>query len=58
MKYFLEKATNEIYAYSLDGSQDGYIKAGLTAITDKEYSDAMIAIQNLSMCFSPLRHHF
>jgi len=46
MKYFLEKSTNEIYAYSLDGSQDDYIKEGLTAITDKEYADAMLEIQN------------
>jgi len=36
MKHFIDKNTNEIFAYEADGSQDDYIKQGLVAITDSD----------------------
>lgn len=36
MKHYKDPATNEVYAYEADGSQDAYIKEGLVAITDAE----------------------
>ena len=36
MKHYINKQTNEIYAYAADGSQDAYIKAGLVPISDAE----------------------
>lgn len=33
MKYFLEPATSDVYGYEDDGSQDGYIKPDMVAIT-------------------------
>jgi len=36
MKYYVDNATNEIYAYKADGSQDDFIKDGLTLVTDAE----------------------
>jgi hypothetical protein len=35
MKYFKD-GNNEVYGYSADGSQDAFIKTGLTAITNEE----------------------
>ena len=35
MKYFIDK-DNNVYAYEADGSQDSYIKEGLTAISHEE----------------------
>ena len=36
MKHYINKQTNEIYAYAADGSQDAYIKAELIPISDAE----------------------
>ena len=36
MKHYLNKETNEVYAYAADGSQDAYIKPGLAPISDAE----------------------
>jgi len=36
MKHYLNKQTNEVYAYAADGSQDAYIKTGLVPISDEE----------------------
>jgi len=36
MKHYKDPVTNEVYAYSADGSQDAYIKAGLVPISDAE----------------------
>ena len=36
MKHYINKQTNEIYAYASDGSQDAYIKPELIAISDAE----------------------
>lgn len=33
MKYFLQPATSDVYGYEDDGSQDGYIKPDMVAIT-------------------------
>lgn len=40
MKHFKDPATNEVYAYEADGSQDDFIREGLVAITDAE-ADAL-----------------
>jgi hypothetical protein len=42
MKYFKD-ANNQITAYESDGSQDNFILAGLTAITQAE-ADEVVAI--------------
>jgi tRNA A37 threonylcarbamoyltransferase TsaD len=39
MKYYKD-AENNVYAYESDGSQDAYIKPGLTSITEEE-ADAL-----------------
>jgi hypothetical protein len=36
MKHFVDPNTNELYAYESDGSQDEFIKQGLTPVTDSE----------------------
>lgn len=36
MKHFIDPATQEIFAYAADGSEDGFIKPGLTPISDEE----------------------
>lgn len=36
MTYYVEQLSNKIFWYADDGSQDAYIKAGLTKITDEE----------------------
>lgn len=36
MKYYKNPNTNEVFAYESDGSQDEYIKADLTPMTDEE----------------------
>ena len=36
MKHYMNKQTNEIYAYAADGSQDAYIKPELIPISDAE----------------------
>jgi len=36
MKHYINKQTNEIYAYAADGSQDAYIKPELIPISDAE----------------------
>ena len=36
MKHYIDKETNEVYAYESDGSQDDYIKEGLVLISDEE----------------------
>ena len=36
MKNYINKDTNEIYAYKSDGSQDDFIKEGLVPISDKD----------------------
>ena len=36
MKHYINKQTNEIYAYAADGSQDAYIKPELLPISDAE----------------------
>ena len=41
MKHYLDKITNEIFAYELDGSQDSLIKEGLTLINDTELATAL-----------------
>ena len=41
MKHYLDKITNEIFAYELDGSQDSFIKEGLTLVNDTEVSTAL-----------------
>lgn len=41
MKYFKD-INNNVYAYESDGSQDAYIKQGLTAISEQE-KDAILA---------------
>ena len=35
MKHYIDKETNEVYAYESDGSQDDYIKEGLVPISDE-----------------------
>lgn len=42
MKHYKDPATNTLYAYEADGSQDNLIKPGLIAITDAE-ADAIRA---------------
>ena len=41
MKYFTDG--NNIYAYELDGSQDAYIREGLTPITEAQANDMRAA---------------
>jgi len=36
MKHYIDKETNEVYAYESDGSQDDYIKEGLVPISDED----------------------
>jgi len=36
VKHYLNRETNEVYAYAADGSQDAYIKVGLVPISDAE----------------------
>lgn len=36
MKYFILRATNEVFAYEADGSQDAYIKPELEPLSDEE----------------------
>ena len=36
MKHFKDPATNEVYAYEADGSQDDFIRENLVAITDAQ----------------------
>ena len=36
MKHYIDTKTNEVYAYESDGSQDDFIKEGLTPITDAD----------------------
>ena len=36
MKHYIDKETNEVYAYESDGSQDAFIKKGLVAVSDEE----------------------
>ena len=36
MKHYKDPATNQLYAYEADGSQDDWIKPGLVAVTDQE----------------------
>jgi len=36
MKHYMNKQTNEIYAYAADGSQDAYIKPELIPISDAQ----------------------
>jgi hypothetical protein len=38
MKYYKD-TNNQIFAYEADGSQDAFIKGGLTQITDEEYAE-------------------
>lgn len=34
MKHYIDRTTNEIFAYEADGSQDDYIRADLELLTD------------------------
>lgn len=36
MKHYKDPNTNELFAYTADGSQDDYIQDGLVAITNEE----------------------
>ena len=36
MKHYIDKETNEVYAYESDGSQDDFIKEGLVLISDED----------------------
>lgn len=36
MKTYLDKTTNELYAFNKDGSQDSFIQSNLLLITDEE----------------------
>jgi hypothetical protein len=36
MKHYIDKETNEVYAYESDGSQDEFIKEGLVPISDED----------------------
>ena len=36
MKHYIDKETNEVYAYESDGSQDAFIKEGLVPISDED----------------------
>ncbi|NWD48683.1 hypothetical protein [Pseudomonas gingeri] len=36
MKYYIDKRTNQIFAFELDGSQDACIGPDLEAVDDKE----------------------
>jgi hypothetical protein len=38
MKHYIDKETNEVYAYESDGSQDAFIKEGLVPISDEDLS--------------------
>ena len=40
MKHYIDKATNEVYAYATDGTQDSYIKDGLVLLTDTALATA------------------
>ena len=39
MKHYKDPATNDIYAYAADGSDDAYIKGGLVPISDEELAE-------------------
>lgn len=45
MKHYKDPTTNEVYAYEADGSQDEFIKEGLTAITNAEADAIRVAAQ-------------
>jgi hypothetical protein len=36
MKHYIDRTTNEIFAYEADGSQDEYIRADLELLTEEE----------------------
>lgn len=36
MKHFIDPATQQVYAYEADGSQDAFIKPGLVPISDDD----------------------
>jgi hypothetical protein len=52
MKHYKDPATNDLYAYEADGSQDAFIKEGLVAVADEEVAairaaqDAVNAVPN------------
>ena len=45
MKHYKDSATNELYAYEADGSQDAFIKEGFVAVTDAEAANIRAAKQ-------------
>lgn len=43
MKYYLDRATGEIFAFESDGSQDSYIRPGLELLDEKGLAEARAA---------------
>ena len=54
MKHFKDPITNEVYAYSADGSQDDFIKEGLLPITDSEADE--LRLQKSQSMFAELSY--
>ena len=44
MKHYKDPATNEIYAYEVDGSQDDIIPAHFLSLTDDEVSEIRLQL--------------
>jgi hypothetical protein len=38
MKHYIDRKTNEIFAYELDGSQDSYIASHLELMSEEEFN--------------------
>ncbi|MGY2285612.1 tail fiber assembly protein [Pseudomonas gingeri] len=36
MKYYIDRVSNEVFAYELDGSQDAYIRPNLELLSEEE----------------------
>jgi len=43
MKYYIDRATGEVFGYAADGSEDGYIRAGLELLDEKGLAEARAA---------------
>ena len=54
MKHYVNNTTKEIYAYESDGSQDVFIKEGLTPISDGDLT-ALRASQVILPTYQELR---
>lgn len=54
MKHYKDPITNELYAYSADGSQDEFIKEGLVPVTDEDA--VIIRNQNSQKYFDDLTY--